>query len=242
MWILWGYLLTKLCVLHKFVFFVTLLTVLKAVSYTHLDVYKRQEQDGTPHTIGVKNWRQLPLDFIDCLYPRHEIASFLTFYYRRLEGEKQFYYAMLKNIPIYYSIFFPVFTTDILSVYWKGGVWIKSSITHTSNASGVIEFTHQTSEYKRVNQRKRNQSRQIRRLWLWCEWRDLNPYVMDTRPSNVPVCRFQHTRRFKLLCYYTIPCLFCQQKITKSLAGQAARWRAGGTAVPSACPFGKRGS
>ena len=28
----------------------------------------------------------------------------------------------------------------------------------------------------------------------WCEWRDLNPYANDTRPSNVPVCLFQHTR------------------------------------------------
>ena len=28
----------------------------------------------------------------------------------------------------------------------------------------------------------------------WCGWRDLNPYVMDTRPSNVPVYQFQHIR------------------------------------------------
>ena len=28
----------------------------------------------------------------------------------------------------------------------------------------------------------------------WCGKRDLNPYVKDTRPSNVPVCRFQHCR------------------------------------------------
>ena len=27
-----------------------------------------------------------------------------------------------------------------------------------------------------------------------CERRDLNPYVEDTRPSNVPVCQFQHAR------------------------------------------------
>ena len=28
----------------------------------------------------------------------------------------------------------------------------------------------------------------------WCEQWDLNPYVVDTRPSNVPVCQFQHAR------------------------------------------------
>ena len=28
----------------------------------------------------------------------------------------------------------------------------------------------------------------------WCGKRDLNPYVKYTRPSNVPVCRFQHCR------------------------------------------------
>jgi len=29
---------------------------------------------------------------------------------------------------------------------------------------------------------------------FWCAKRDLNPYVRDTRPSNVPVCQFQHSR------------------------------------------------
>ena len=28
----------------------------------------------------------------------------------------------------------------------------------------------------------------------WCGRRDLNPYVEDTRPSNVRVCRFRHSR------------------------------------------------
>lgn len=30
---------------------------------------------------------------------------------------------------------------------------------------------------------------------LWCERRDLNPYGITTRPSNVRVCRFRHSRR-----------------------------------------------
>ena len=29
---------------------------------------------------------------------------------------------------------------------------------------------------------------------LWCGKRDLNPYIKDTRPSNVRVCRFRHSR------------------------------------------------
>ena len=33
-----------------------------------------------------------------------------------------------------------------------------------------------------------------KRLLSWCARRDLNPYVINTRPSNVPVCQFQHSR------------------------------------------------
>ena len=29
---------------------------------------------------------------------------------------------------------------------------------------------------------------------VWCGKWDLNPYVEDTRTSNVPVCLFQHCR------------------------------------------------
>ena len=30
---------------------------------------------------------------------------------------------------------------------------------------------------------------------IWCERRDLNPYGITTRPSNVRVCRFRHSRK-----------------------------------------------
>ena len=33
-----------------------------------------------------------------------------------------------------------------------------------------------------------------KRFLSWCARRDLNPYVINTRPSNVPVCQFQHSR------------------------------------------------
>ncbi len=32
------------------------------------------------------------------------------------------------------------------------------------------------------------------KLFIWCEGRDLNPYGITTRPSNVRVCRFRHSR------------------------------------------------
>ena len=36
-------------------------------------------------------------------------------------------------------------------------------------------------------------------LFSWCEKRDLNPYGVTTRPSNVRVCQFRHSRVFKVL-------------------------------------------
>ncbi len=30
--------------------------------------------------------------------------------------------------------------------------------------------------------------------FIWCEKRDLNPYGVTTRPSNVRVCQFRHSR------------------------------------------------
>ncbi len=35
---------------------------------------------------------------------------------------------------------------------------------------------------------------EICRLLFWCEKRDLNPYGVTTRPSNVRVCQFRHSR------------------------------------------------
>ena len=34
---------------------------------------------------------------------------------------------------------------------------------------------------------------------FWCERRDLNPYGITTRPSNVRVCRFRHSRSAEAL-------------------------------------------
>ena len=37
--------------------------------------------------------------------------------------------------------------------------------------------------------------------FCWCGKRDLNPYIKDTRPSNVRVCRFRHSRVERYLLY-----------------------------------------
>ena len=34
----------------------------------------------------------------------------------------------------------------------------------------------------------------VRIILIWCEKRDLNPYGVTTRPSNVRVCQFRHSR------------------------------------------------
>ena len=41
---------------------------------------------------------------------------------------------------------------------------------------------------------KRAQEPTFLRSFFWCGRWDLNPHVIDTRTSNVPVCRFQHFR------------------------------------------------
>ena len=46
---------------------------------------------------------------------------------------------------------------------------------------------------------------------LWCARRDLNPYVVDTRTSNVPVCQFQHSRITNAGYYSTQRCK-CQDR------------------------------
>jgi len=44
----------------------------------------------------------------------------------------------------------------------------------------------------------------------WCGKWDLNPYVKDTRPSNVPVCLFQHYRISECKSYYIKTFRQCQ--------------------------------
>lgn len=45
----------------------------------------------------------------------------------------------------------------------------------------------------------------------WCERRDLNPYGITTRPSNVRVCQFRHSRVDAF--YYTESRRVCQGKV-----------------------------
>ena len=68
---------------------------------------------------------------------------------------------------------------------------------------------------------------------IWCARRDLNPYVEDTRTSNVPVCQFQHSR-ITNVCNYTIGPSSCQyenttpnQKNSKAVTSARLVWSAG---------------
>src|SRR5699024_5765322 len=45
--------------------------------------------------------------------------------------------------------------------------------------------------------KKKESERELRPDSVWCERRDLNPYGITTRPSNVRVCRFRHSRRVR---------------------------------------------
>ena len=47
---------------------------------------------------------------------------------------------------------------------------------------------------------------------FWCEKRDLNPYGKTTRPSNVRVCQFRHSRE---QWYYTTKTSICQVLFAK---------------------------
>ena len=50
-------------------------------------------------------------------------------------------------------------------------------------------------------------------IFFWCEKRDLNPYVINTRPSNVRVCQFHHSRNQSRQYYYTHLFAFVKYKI-----------------------------
>ena len=51
-----------------------------------------------------------------------------------------------------------------------------------------------TVYYSVYFQSKRASQLALQRSFCWCGRWDSNPHVMDTRTSNVPVCRFQHFR------------------------------------------------
>ena len=58
-------------------------------------------------------------------------------------------------------------------------------------------------------------SRAVKTLLCWCGKRDLNPYVEDTRPSNVRVCRFRHSREPNIY-YYNHQVYVCQEVFQKN--------------------------
>ena len=68
---------------------------------------------------------------------------------------------------------------------WRDGAALASSAPDKERG-----FLHSSPQNKDVPQPCRG-----RPCKFWCERRDLNPYGITTRPSNVRVCRFRHSRR-----------------------------------------------
>ena len=59
----------------------------------------------------------------------------------------------------------------------------------------TVFFTLRPSRVQVPSYQKNNESSLMCELVIWCERRDLNPYGITTRPSNVRVCRFRHSRK-----------------------------------------------
>lgn len=68
---------------------------------------------------------------------------------------------------------------------------LKNSRNHSVSAGCLTRIWTQT-KWVRVTCANHYTIRQNK----WCEQWDLNPHAISTRPSNVPVCRFQHARIF----------------------------------------------
>ena len=49
-----------------------------------------------------------------------------------------------------------------------------------------------------AEKKKNGKSNDLPFFFEWCGRWDLNPHVIDTRTSNVPVCLFQHSRIFSV--------------------------------------------
>ena len=54
----------------------------------------------------------------------------------------------------------------------------------------------------RYKEKKKRHQLCANAFW-WCEKRDLNPYGESTRPSNVRVCQFRHSRIYSVACFTT---------------------------------------
>ena len=85
------------------------------------------------------------------------------------------------------------------SLLISSGVDVKTvqSVLGHSQASTLLNFfinNTQNHIYTKIRSLENHAFTLFSRLMIWCGKWDLNPYVKDTRPSNVPVCLFQHCR------------------------------------------------
>lgn len=76
---------------------------------------------------------------------------------------------------------------------------ILTSVRFTQSRSLVFVFSNKDQINTKTQTKEKQKAHKPRCYGIyepcvWCGKRDLNPYVKDTRPSNVPVCLFQHCR------------------------------------------------
>ena len=84
---------------------------------------------------------------------------------------------------------FALQTVPVSSLFAKN-----SSLNCFLDAQTLLGFKSHFLQKKKPRQAKAY-------LGFWCAKWDLNPYVVDTRTSNVPVCLFQHSRSTCIIIY-----------------------------------------
>ena len=65
-------------------------------------------------------------------------------------------------------------------------------VRRENSSTGRVFYTAPTSSPTTLIKQKQPEINSS--CFVWCGRRDLNPYVGNTRPSNVRVCRFRHSR------------------------------------------------
>ena len=84
-----------------------------------------------------------------------------------------------------------------LNIFFASCVGSKYILKSFAYASAVTpELFCETLIRLREASQTKQKSRPSGLLFAWCERRDLNPYGGTTRPSNVRVCQFRHSRIF----------------------------------------------
>ena len=60
----------------------------------------------------------------------------------------------------------------------------------------IVKYRQQQTKQHKIKRPTNQIHHLICKTYFWCGGWDLNPHVNDTRTSNVPVCLFQHRRKY----------------------------------------------